>query len=140
MAMPFGRLLALAVLEWQEVPFGFVRRSVLALVNDFESDLDQKLSMVQLDHEDEAALYAKQITEVVSGTALMSTRCGSCGRGHFGMTSAVHVLECGHTFHETKTCLPKAVCPVCNPDEHIGEKAEGPVYTIRRSRMRRELT
>jgi hypothetical protein len=137
--LSFGKLLERAVVEWQELPFGFVRSSLLAIVNDYEYDIDQKLSIVLLYHHDEVAHYAKYMRETISGTKVQSQKCGSCKKNHFGVSCSVHVFACGHAFHETAACLPKAVCPVCHPEERLDQNNEGPVQSVPRSRLKREL-
>jgi hypothetical protein len=138
--LPFDRLLQLAVVEWQELPFGFLRSALLAIVNDFEYDVDQKLSMVLLYHADEVELNVRYLSSWMSGTPLRGMECGGCGGPLFGVNCEIRVFECGHAFHKTEACLGKAVCPVCNPEERLGQNVEGPIQSIPKSRFRRELT
>jgi hypothetical protein len=139
-AIPFADFLRLFVIEFQELPFRFGRACLLSVVNDYEYDLDQNLSMVLLYHADEQNAHAKYIREMQSGIEGSSLNCSSCHRSLFGVSCMIQVFGCGHVFHQTDECLPKAVCPICNPEERLGQYIQAPIHAIPRSRFRRELT
>jgi hypothetical protein len=132
--------LELVVVECQELPFGFVRSSLLAVISDYEYDLDQKLSMVLLYHDDETDTHAKYISDIIRGTKIGSRNCDACGYRLVGMTCRVKLFGCRHVFHETPECLPKGVCPRCNPEETLDQDRRGPITVIPPTRVRRDLT
>jgi hypothetical protein len=138
-AIPFAKFLELFVVEFQELRFRFARICLLSVVNDYEYDLDQKLSMVLLYHADEQNWHGKYIQEIQSGIEGSDLHCCSCGRSLFGVSCLIQVFGCGHVFHQTKECLSKAVCPVCNPQERLDQDIQSPIHSIPRSRFRREL-
>jgi hypothetical protein len=132
--------LELVVVECQELPFGFVRSSLLTVISDYEYDLDQKLSLVLLYHEDEADTHAKYISDIIRGTKIASRNCDACGCGLVGMSCGVKLFGCGHVFHEAPECLLKGVCPRCNPKETLDHDRRGPITVIPPTKVRRDLT
>jgi hypothetical protein len=138
--IPFSDFLRLFVVEFQELPFGFARYCLLSVLNDYEYDLDQNLSMVLLYHADEQNSHAKYIRGKIGGTVTGGLECDRCHCALFGVSCAIQLFECGHIFHRTNECLPKTVCPVCNPEERLGQDVGVAIQSIPRSRFRRELT
>jgi hypothetical protein len=139
-ALSFARYLELVVVECQELPFGFVRSSILMVLSDYEYDLDQKLSIMLLYHEDEANTNAKYISDIIRGTKFGSLNCDTCGYALFGASCTVKPFGCGHVFHETTECLPKEVCPKCNPVERLDQNRGAPIKVIPSRKVRRDLT
>jgi hypothetical protein len=139
-ALSFAKYFELVVVEYQELPFGFARTSLLSILNDYEYDLDQNLSMVLLYHEDEKNTHARYIGNVIQGTEYGSLNCNTCSSGVFGVSCGVKLFGCGHIFHETKKCLPREVCPKCNPEERLDQDIQSPIRVIQPPRVRRDLT
>jgi hypothetical protein len=139
-SLSFAKYLELVVVEFQELPFGFTRTSLLSILNDYEYDLDQNLSMVMLYHEDEKNTHARYISSVIEGTKYAGQNCNTCGCGLFGVSCGVKLFGCGHIFHETKKCLPREVCPKCNSEERLDQDIQSPIRVIQPPRVRRDLT
>jgi hypothetical protein len=139
-ALSFAKYFELVVVEYQELPFGLARTSLLSILNDYEYDLDQNLSMVLLYHEDEKNTHARYIGGVIEGIEYGGLNCNACGCGLFGVSCGVKLFGCGHIFHETKKCLPREVCPKCNPEERLDQDIQSPIRVIQPPRVRRDLT
>jgi hypothetical protein len=138
-AISFPRYLELIVVECQELPVGFVRSSLLSIMNDYEYDLDQNLSMVFLYHEDEQDTHAKYIGDVIRGTRYGRLNCDACGGGLFGMSCGVKLFACGHVFHNTVKCLATGTCPKCNPEERLDQTTQTAIHVVPQTKVRRDL-
>jgi hypothetical protein len=89
--------------------------------------------MAQLYHEDEVRAHAEYIQNVIKGTVYQSAVCCACGHRLFGVSCPIKIFPCGHIFHETDTCAPRQICPICNKCDRFDVTPPPPARTIARS-------
>lgn len=125
----FPELLEMLVVEYQELKFGTLKAAILSIMNDYDYDVDQNLTMSLLYHEDEVTAHSSYVESLVHGIAYNDTRCSACHGSLFGVPASIQTFSCGHVFHSQPSCLPKDICPICHPIEKIDEGDLPPVQT-----------
>jgi hypothetical protein len=129
----FPKFLRLIVVVFQELPFKLLRSLLLSTLSDYDYDLDQALSMAQLYHDDEVRAHCEYVQRIGKGYVYTSVVCCACGHRLFGVSSDIKIFPCGHIFHDTDSCAPRAVCPVCNKVERFDQATPPPARAITRS-------
>jgi hypothetical protein len=132
-SLSYAKFLECIVVEFQELRFRFLKDLLLSMLCDYEFDLDQSLSMALIYHDDEVRAHCEFIQDVVRGSVYSSLCCCTCGHRLFGVPCMIKHFACGHVFHDTETCLGRAVCPVCNKIERLDQGAAAPVQAHTRS-------
>ena len=126
----FPKLLEMLIVDYQELKFGTLKAAILSIMNDYDYDVDQNLTMSLLYHEDEVNAHSSYVESLVHGIAYNDTHCSACHGSLFGVGSAIQTFSCGHVFHCDPACLPKDVCPICHPVEKLNEDVASPIQSV----------
>lgn len=138
--MTFGKLLQLLVSEFQIFDFGLAKDALMTVMNDYAYDVDSSISLSNLYHEDAVNENAKYIKKLNEGISFAPTTCGTCKHRLIGASYDIKIFHCGHVFHNTDQCLPKQICPICNPEESLDQDVSPPTQAmVTSNRVRREL-
>ena len=138
--IPFPELLEMLVVDYQEFRFGTLKAVIVSIMEDYDYDVDQNLTMSLIYHEDEAHAHSSYIESLVHGITYTSLCCATCHRRLFGVASSIQAFSCGHVFHCNSVCLPKETCPICHPIEKLADDAPLPIRSLGSTASRQQLT
>ena len=137
--IPFPELLELLVVNYQEFRFGTLKSVILAVMDDYNYDVDQNLTMSLLYHEDEAHAHSSYVEGLVHGLMYKSLCCATCHHRLCGVASSIQLFSCGHAFHHNSICLPKEVCPICHTVEKLNDNIPLPIRPLESAAYRQQL-
>lgn len=126
--------------KFENIYIEYTRKSYLALINDAAYDLQTTTALAQLFHQDERNTHDKFILKHLHGIvchAQSMTRCGTCGGALNGINNLIRIFPCGHAFHDNPKCLPKQICPICNPEVRIDQDIRRPTFAIQGNQAQR---
>ena len=135
----FPVILELLVVQFQELHFGLAKSAILSIMHDFSYDVDTNNAMFQLYRLDEINEHEKYIQGRIQGLENNNINCCTCKCRLMGVDDQIQIFPCGHSFHKNERCLPKQVCPICNPTERIDQDIVPPTQTIPQTRFRSQL-
>ena len=137
--IPFHTLLEFIVHEFYELNIEYTLPSLISLINDAAYDIQTKSALAELFHQDEQNAHYKNILLHIKGALNNSMSCGMCGGIINGVNCCIRLFPCGHAFHDNQTCLPKQICPICNPDVRLDQDFERPIFAIQGNQVQKRL-
>ncbi|KAH0787908.1 vacuolar protein sorting-associated protein 8 [Histomonas meleagridis] len=137
--VPFNLILKTIIIEFAPFNVDTIRSSLCGIINDFNYDIDTTKSLANLFRNDERKSQEKYILQSISGTKFYDGKCGTCHRSLTSGSSLVNIFSCGHAFHANKDCLPKQMCPICNPEIKLDHEVTPPSATIGQMEVMRKL-
>lgn len=135
-------LLSYIVQKFENISIEYTRETFLALLNDSAYDLETTTTLAELFHQDEQHIHNKfilhQLQGIICSSQSMKT-CGTCKGPLNGINSMIRIFPCGHAFHDDYQCLPKEICPICNPEVTIDQDIKRPIFAIQGNQVQRSL-
>lgn len=135
----YPALLEIFIHKFQELNFGYAKLALSTIMNDYAYDLDTTNAMCELYRQDEINDHSKFILNAIRGTENDGLVCNTCKKRLNGGMDQIQIFPCGHVFHRNFSCLPKQICPVCNPEERLDQDIPPPTQSVNigRSQLRR---
>lgn len=135
----YPALLEIFIHQFQQLNFGFAKLALSSVMNDYAYDLDTTNAMCELYRQDEINDHSEFILNAIRGTENDSLICNTCKKRLIGGFDQIQIFPCGHVFHRNFNCLPKQICPVCNPEERLDQDIPPPTQSVNigRSQLRR---
>ncbi|OHT04257.1 hypothetical protein TRFO_28309 [Tritrichomonas foetus] len=135
----FPVLIEQLVVNFQELHFGLAKSAIINIMHDYSYDVDTTNAMCQLYRLDEVNEHAKYVKGKINGLTNHHLTCCTCHHRIMGVDGQIQIFPCGHIFHKNPQCLPKQVCPVCNPTERLDQDIAPPTQTMPQNRFRSQL-
>lgn len=137
--VPYPAILDIFIQQFKELNYGYASLALSSIMNDYSYDIDTTNAMCDLYRQDERNDHSRLILNYIAGVENDNIVCCTCKKRLVGVLDQIQVFPCGHVFHRNISCLPKQVCPVCNPEERLDQDV--PIHTlavnIGRSQLRR---
>lgn len=138
--LTFPEVLKFLITNFYGLKLATLRNTLCGVINDYDYDIDTTISLTNMFREDEKQTLHSFVSKASSGTHYYGNRCHTCHAPLFQGNNEICLFPCGHIFHGSNdSCLPKQICPICNPEERLTQDITPPTNKMLVPQVQRRL-